>query len=499
MRQFSRRFRNSGIAVAGVIALAVGGFSASQAVRAQAPQSGAGTSQQSSVSQYGITWSFDGEQPVGRFANGDWWVVGPVTLTGITPASTADEHGEYVNPEKGDVNFDACLGSPVHRLSFPLEVEPGSSIVKGASLPAPCYDDDNDPDREHRGELRTAAVLTVVDEPPPDNGATVFRPPYFGDDKPYYSTNALRTDLLPSLAPPDDVNVGPLDEVAETFARVQLDHSGGNEDNRRLHPFENLKDYGAWYAQDTNHAALRLMLDDPIADKEQALVNYVQAGIDLLAVFEHDSGICSDADDHSCAGHGPGRTIVMAFAATMLDSPELQASLDGAAERDMLTENWSVRRTDNAPTVLFGDVPCTEDLYWQVLGDSDPTGPDAEPGPGPQSCQDPYGYIDGGYVPGDWYDNCCMAQPWKGSVTAQHLMPELKQSWPESDELIEYVDRWVDFGAWTQPDPDPKRSNWFADLHGHFADDGSYRTPLADALWTEHDLSDEVTIDWDNL
>src|SRR5512146_1572656 len=38
-----------------------------------------------SVSQYGITWTFDKPAPVGQFVNGDWYVVGPVTVTAIDP------------------------------------------------------------------------------------------------------------------------------------------------------------------------------------------------------------------------------------------------------------------------------------------------------------------------------------------------------------------------------------------------------------------------------
>ena len=38
-----------------------------------------------SVSQYGITWTFEKPARVGQFVNGDWYVVGPVTVTAITP------------------------------------------------------------------------------------------------------------------------------------------------------------------------------------------------------------------------------------------------------------------------------------------------------------------------------------------------------------------------------------------------------------------------------
>ena len=36
-----------------------------------------------SVSQYGITWTFDKPARVGQFITGDWYVVGPVTITAI--------------------------------------------------------------------------------------------------------------------------------------------------------------------------------------------------------------------------------------------------------------------------------------------------------------------------------------------------------------------------------------------------------------------------------
>src|SRR5580692_146035 len=38
-----------------------------------------------SVSEYGITWHFGQPTRVGQFVNGDWYVVGPVTVTSIEP------------------------------------------------------------------------------------------------------------------------------------------------------------------------------------------------------------------------------------------------------------------------------------------------------------------------------------------------------------------------------------------------------------------------------
>src|ERR1035437_1940004 len=39
-----------------------------------------------SVSQYGITWTFEKPARVGQFISGDSYVVGPVTVTGLNPA-----------------------------------------------------------------------------------------------------------------------------------------------------------------------------------------------------------------------------------------------------------------------------------------------------------------------------------------------------------------------------------------------------------------------------
>ena len=51
-----------------------------QSVRAQAAVT-------NTLSQFGITWTLDLEHEYGQFANGDYWVIGPVTVTAISPAS----------------------------------------------------------------------------------------------------------------------------------------------------------------------------------------------------------------------------------------------------------------------------------------------------------------------------------------------------------------------------------------------------------------------------
>jgi hypothetical protein len=64
------------------------------------------------ASQHGITWTFDKPVPVGRFVNGDYYVVGPVTVVSITPAPVWGEDardGSVLNqpPNAGYSGFDS--------------------------------------------------------------------------------------------------------------------------------------------------------------------------------------------------------------------------------------------------------------------------------------------------------------------------------------------------------------------------------------------------------
>ena len=48
-----------------------------------------------SVSEYGITWTFEKPARVGQFINGDFYVVGPATIVKIDPAP---RYGKEVRP-----------------------------------------------------------------------------------------------------------------------------------------------------------------------------------------------------------------------------------------------------------------------------------------------------------------------------------------------------------------------------------------------------------------
>ena len=71
------------------------------------------------LSKHGITWTFTENVEYGQFANGDYWVLGPVTISSISPDFDGLSNGWQVNPSvssshgfdagcKND-NFDASL------------------------------------------------------------------------------------------------------------------------------------------------------------------------------------------------------------------------------------------------------------------------------------------------------------------------------------------------------------------------------------------------------
>lgn len=401
----------------------------------------------SSVSQYGITWSFDKAYPTGQFANGDYWVKGPVTITRITPDYNGTNHGWEVNPlyrertqglDKRAGSFDAGLVP-----SLPYAAVSGSSILKVISRNlsnASCVTTD-------RPCLQTAAVLTVVGDIPPDNGATVFRPPYIGTDKPYISTTTIKTDLLPKLPQVSLATSGTgsktLSSVENRFKKVQLDHVEG-PGGRVLHPIEHMPDYGGAIGRDNGDGALRLMLDEPIAQKMPALISYLQMGID------HYSMAKLGMRWQNQGGHSPGRRISLAFTAVMLDNAAMkQFSRDllslgvGLAGYQGLQEDFTLQQGRDGRG-LYGQTDGTEDSYWESIRNGGSSGS--------RSKKDPYGLIDGGYRPGGSYQLCCTSVAWKGEALAAQLMPQIKDVW-KGQTLFEYSDRWVTHGTWTQPDP----------------------------------------------
>jgi hypothetical protein len=393
-----------------------------------------GTGGQSSVSEFGITWTFDRSYPVGQFANGDWWVVGPVAIVNIDPPSTTTGgrtiNGSMVNPdpvaihgydsamygqyENGEYHADLNKALGVSSGS-PLLLRAGSSLVSTISVP----------EAGAEPQIQTAAILTVLDSAP---AAGSFRPPYSGSDK---SIRFNRSQLQPALLASLPVIPGTPDlaTVERFFERPWIDHVPGWM-GRYHHPADNMLDYGRDLTDQISTGALLLQMNFTPAEKDRLLVRYVQLGIDLYGVVQA-GGIHNWTPN---GGHGSGRKWPILFAGLMLgDSPMSNIGFDSSVEFGEDGQTFYV--SESSPGVI--------DYGYGGYDSSDIGIPEW----GIRHSTDPSADVKAWY--GQAYRTCCTANAWWGIVLSARVM-RVQPLW-NHDALFDYMDRYrqvcIDVGA----------------------------------------------------
>jgi len=432
-----------------------------------------------------ITWYFNSKCTTGIFANGDYWVLGPVTIDSITPHYDGSNNGWEINPVvSGGHGFQSgCYGAGfdstlVPKLPFyadPKIYSPDSiiSIVKTTVS------------TQGRQCIKCAEVITIVNKVPPGNGSLVFRPPYVGENKPYYFIKSIRRDLLPNNFMPV-ANMPSLEYIAKTFSKLRMDHKPGRM-GVSLRPIQsNMSDYQPENTPAQNDAVLRFMMNDSFEKKLPALINFLQFGIDKVHTM------LDGQTWPAGGGHQPGHLVVLAFTAVLLDMEEIKSILKNATFFHG-SKYFSVGKHG---LTLWG-IPSTEKGYWNYFMNTK----------GDRSQRDPYRYIDGGKPSSEY--QFITAQSHKGEILATHLMPKLKEAWnPVEWRMMQnYTDRWVLHGAWTIPDPyapyDGIKENYgltfgpdsedsgngikgtgrFPGAHGNARDDGQYKSAYVTAMW----------------
>jgi len=402
-----------------------------------------------------IVFNLDRAYRCGQFANGDWWVSpdapgGAVRIQSITPDGIAGKHGVEVNPSsaleqafdnQAEVPYNAALGSA---FSTPGNVLGGRSVVKAVSiLPKPAS----------RPTLQFAAVLTVLDSPLA-NSEDFFRPAYFGAVKTIIPVSDVNLTVLPKLAasavtqfdkpnilPPSNAVVNLLDR----YSGVRLDHIGAFT-GRDIHPKDSMPDYGAQIATDNAVYLLRMAIDDFVPETnvqhKLALIRYLQSAIDLQAMAVNGT------QWNATGGHSIGRKLPLAFAAKAFTTPGIKASFSTAISTGQFDEDRLIYRSAINNKVLYGQSG-TDFQYWQATLNGGATGT--------KDVRDPYGLIDGG---GEevgnpdpakkGYQYCCTSLPWK--YTALSIYVFGLQSEFASPNLLEYAERWVNWGVITLAD-----------------------------------------------
>ncbi len=404
-----------------------------------------------SASQWGITWTFEKPARVGRFVNGDPYVVGPATVVAIDPRPLYGEeipdreldriererdprqrvrNGFMLNPPAAmKVAYDSGVRnwfdpSLVRRL--PVSMSPGDSLVStismehGLVLRAPLRNkiergvDDSSP-------IRAAAVLTCVRDPqPPD----AFRPAFCDRSARTYLSRDLRRALLPVAARTKSVP-----DVAQYVRFTQRPWVGtcffGFEE-----PVENMPQYGLEYGRVSGICALLLCTDIEPERKERLLIDFVQVGIDLGGMVR-----AGHPGWTGWGGHGSGRKLPIVFAGLLLGDDTL------------------ARISASFPAVSFGEDEQTEygecwtGAYVVFAGHS---GIDAATGAGRDkvrgSAWGPYEHLH----PSKWkegqntseaYRRCCTSVGWVAEALALRLL-HAEKAWGH-DAFFDYVDRWM--------------------------------------------------------
>lgn len=313
-----------------------------------------------SVTRFAITWTFSSDRQVGQYANGDWWVVGPVTITNISPKSVVSGgrtiNGSIINPDSGmfpshgldssmagngtgwvsSLNVGRPGGNDISA-SNPLVVQNSSSLVSCVSHPLP----------ENRPTITDVSILTVVASAP---AAGSFRPPYCGTDKTHYwNKSNLRYGILQKLA----LSGAPTpDGMAESFVRPWFELATEGV-GRYFHPANHQPEYGRDMGAIIGDALLTLHLNYTDAQKELLYVRLVQWGIDLYGCATRGA-LWAESGGLNC-----GRKGGLVMAGLALNDPKILSYANAKNPNGFIfaedRQTWYVTQYDVGRQMYNGD------------------------------------------------------------------------------------------------------------------------------------------------
>ena len=383
----------------------------------------------STVTQHGITWTFSEPKRVGRFVNGDYYVVGQATIIAIQPlpTSTNGRHGSMLNirPNIQKSGFDSRIQSGRYdanlRVYPPVTLTPGNklvssrSVAEGATLPCVMrpYDKSESP-------VASVSILTSVDAP---QTLDAFRPSYAQGSTTIYLSHNLRRQLLPALPPVQ--HVPPLSEFEGYLQRPWVDSVFFNFDV----PAEYMASYGRENGYLMSFAGLLLTLDFAAEQKEPLLVYLTQYGIDLYGLVEQ-----GHTGWQAHGGHGSGRKFPILLAGVMLNEQAMKSAQANFGE-DMQT----IWVTETLPPGTYTRSWHTKPETVVYGGHVGINGESVHPGWGPYEHLAPSAWKN---TLGESYRRCCTSVSWVGEMLAARLIPGMEAAW-NHPQFFAYVDRWM--------------------------------------------------------
>ena len=422
---------------------------------------------QDRISQSGITWTFNAKVPVGRFVNGDYYVVGDVTVVSIGPKPENGRNGSVLNlpAHWGKSGFDSRVSQgrydPGLRASLPIHMKPGDSLISAISvekmgeLPPPLR-----PKDKAVSPIRSASVLTCLARPvPPD----AFRPSYCDREQKSYLARDLRWERLLKLAPVEGgLEQGPWEITPEDWAgrfqRPWLDVCFFGFDA----PIDYMPHYGHEVGRSVGVASLILLLDYPRERKESLLINFVQYGIDLWGIVR-----AGHRGWPAHGGHGSGRKWPILFGGILLGDEDMQSP------------------KKKYPKVVFGeDMHTMQGKGWTgarvvYAGHVGKEGRFGERGWGAYEHLHPSEWVNN---LGENYRRCCTSIAWVGQALAARLM-KAEKIWAH-DAFLDYVDRWMTEDDTQAIQEIKKARGW--DYSAKWARQGQAWDPFVENIWKKY-------------
>ena len=380
------------------------------------------------VTRCGITWKFSEKVRVGRFVNGDYYVVGPVTVAEATPRPENGRNQSALNlpvNTAGASPFDDRVpggrgkdGQKLRAL-LPVGMKPGDALISSISVEPHSLPDFLRPPDTNISPVGTVSALTCLKEPaPPD----AFRPGYTDREQKIYLSRDLRRDLLPRL-PREGIRMKyvngdftPADFV-KAYERPWLDICFFSFDAPALYQPQ----YGRELGRAAGIGTLLLVLDFPADEKEPLLIGLVQRGIDLWGIVR-----AGYAGWPAHGGHGTGRKLPIVFAGIMLGDQDMQTPTKkfpqlrfGEDMQTVFAKGWTGAKAVYAGHVGEKGLPDKPD--W---GAYEHLPPDQWPG-----------------RLGEDYRRTCTSLAWVGQALALRIL-HAEKTW-DHDAFFVYVDRWM--------------------------------------------------------
>src|SRR3990167_1763730 len=278
-----------------------------------------------SVTRGQITWYFSSDVETGTYANGDPWVLGPVTIASISPKPTTS--GRYMNGSMLNPTITSTHGfdSNISYLDYNSALNVGTRLplaLKGGDVLLSAKSNATD---EGAGGLEQIQILTVVTSKP---AAGTFRPPYIGrTGKSGWDVDNINYGKLQSLAKPaGGANVPDLARLESNFNYpwIYVNNGAGNLHFRaRLnHPWRDDTRASANYGRELSHmgaeALLSLQLNYTNTQKEKLAISLIQVGIDVYGAVKYGG-----ANFYADGGHNIGHKLPLLLAGNLLNDADL--------------------------------------------------------------------------------------------------------------------------------------------------------------------------------